>query len=241
MFEIKKLLENVWLVTESFYSKDERANIFVVGNKDECLVIDSGLGYADLKAFLFEQGFRKIKVFITHSHFDHAGGMGDFLPEEILLTPKVFQNLDRGLWANEYLAETDFLIKEADRIRDFSDSFNICPRKESVIQNSFISVCDLTFDILPGPGHSDDSCVLLERNSGLIFTADVLYQGEIIFQLPNSSVANYVKTLSEIKTLDFQHVFAGHKKAQLSKDEALTQIDEWLSILGEAKQGAESC
>jgi glyoxylase-like metal-dependent hydrolase (beta-lactamase superfamily II) len=60
------------------------------------------------------------------------------------------------------------------------------------------------------PGHSRGSIALWEASTKTLFSGDAIYDGPLLFELPGSSIADYVRTLERLLKLDVAVVHAGH-------------------------------
>ena len=77
-FEAIRLDDRVSCVQETGVANFMRCNIWHVRGRDFDLVIDTGMGLSPLKTWIAEQTDRPVKAIITHSHFDHSGGLHEF-------------------------------------------------------------------------------------------------------------------------------------------------------------------
>ncbi len=127
-------------------------NLWVVGDDQECLVIDAPHSVEDILAVV---GGRTVKAIVcTHAHDDHvrvAPALREAVRAPILLHPD-----DRPLWE---LTHPDELWDA-----DLSDG--------QVIE---IGGTDLT--VLHTPGHAPGAVCLSAPSLGCVFTGDTLFQG----------------------------------------------------------------
>lgn len=229
-FEIGEVCAGVYKIEEMWFA--EHANLYLVKGNDSCLLFDCGLGIFDLKRFL-ENRFKNIRVVLTHSHFDHAIGMRHFLPEDVLVLPKIFKNLqDRKMWALKYLkpeyfgrqALAEFGLPCAEKL---CAQYNFYVAEYYATQFAKIEAPPFCFEVIELPGHSDDSTAYYDRQNGILVTGDALYDGKIYFDLPNSDKEDFKKSLERIGGLDFNLLLQGHNLGIMQRAEALSVIKRW--------------
>ena len=127
-------------------------NIWVVGDDEECVVIDAPHSVEDILQVVDDRKVRAIVL--THAHDDHcrvAPALREAVVAPILLHPD-----DRPLWE---LTHTDFLWDV-----DLSDGFEI-------------PVAGSSLTVLHTPGHAPGAVCLLLPELGCVFTGDTLFQG----------------------------------------------------------------
>jgi glyoxylase-like metal-dependent hydrolase (beta-lactamase superfamily II) len=127
-------------------------NIWVVGDDEECVVIDAPHSVDDILAVV---GDRRVRAIVcTHAHDDHvrvAPALRERVVAPILLHPD-----DRPLWE---LTHTDHLWDV-----DLSDGQEI-------------SVAGTVLRVLHTPGHAPGGVCLHAPDLGCVFTGDTLFQG----------------------------------------------------------------
>ncbi|UPK75392.1 MBL fold metallo-hydrolase [Nocardioidaceae bacterium SCSIO 66511] len=127
-------------------------NVWVVGDDEECIVIDAPHSVDDILAVV---GARRVKAIVcTHAHDDHvrvAPQLRERTAAPILLHPD-----DRPLWElthSEYLWDADL-----------SDG-------------QTIEVGGTTLTVLHTPGHAPGGVCLYAPHLGCVFTGDTLFNG----------------------------------------------------------------
>jgi len=127
-------------------------NVWVVGDDEECVVIDAP---HDVEGILAVVGDRKVKAILcTHAHDDHvrvAPALRERVTAPILLHPD-----DRVLWE---LTHTDELWDV-----DLSDG-------------QTVEVAGTTLTVLHTPGHAPGAVCFHADELGCVFTGDTLFQG----------------------------------------------------------------
>lgn len=127
-------------------------NVWVVGDDQECLVIDAPHSVEDILAVV--DGRRVKAIVCTHAHDDHvrvAPALREAVRAPILLHPD-----DRPLWE---LTHTDELWDA-----DLSDG-------------QVIEIGDTEVTVLHTPGHAPGAVCLSVPSLGCVFTGDTLFQG----------------------------------------------------------------
>jgi glyoxylase-like metal-dependent hydrolase (beta-lactamase superfamily II) len=127
-------------------------NIWVVGDDEECLVIDAP---HDVDAILDVVAGRTVKAIVcTHAHDDHvrvAPELRERVTAPILLHPD-----DRPLWE----------LTHADHLWDVD-----------LEDGQSLKVAGASVKVLHTPGHAPGAVCLYVHDLGCVFTGDTLFQG----------------------------------------------------------------
>lgn len=131
---------------------DVENNIWVVGNDEECIVIDAPHSVDDIVAVV---GTRRVKAIVcTHAHDDHvrvAPALRELVVAPILLHPD-----DAPLWGLTHLDHLWDL--------DLADQMTI-------------EIAGTTLKVLHTPGHAPGAVCLYAPDLGCVFTGDTLFHG----------------------------------------------------------------
>lgn len=216
-------------ITEPAVNPFLRANVWHVRGRDRDLLVDTGMGIAPLRAAFPDLFEREPVVFITHGHYDHTGGAHEFAdrwchraeasalaePEEGTLVAAEFSpSFAAALAADsptgvapEYLVDA---IPSSDyAIADYE--VRPAPATTLVDDGDQIDLGDRSFTVLHLPGHTPGSAGLFDAESGLLFTGDVLYDGELLDELPESNIGDYVGSMKRLAAMHPSVVHAGHE------------------------------
>jgi len=228
-FDIKKIENNIFLIKETCYK--ENASIYLFSGKKKSLLVDSGTGMFDIKKFLENLGFKNIYLTLTHSHFDHAGGIKYFDKEKIILPKKIINNLEnKKFWGIEYLDKKDFKNISNETLNNFYKNFKIILPKIKVQKKLNIDIGNFSFDLINMPGHTDDSFTLFDKKNKILLTGDALYNGKIYCQMPNSNKEKFIVSLKKIIKLNYELILPGHNNLLYKKD-ADKIAKQWIEIL----------
>jgi glyoxylase-like metal-dependent hydrolase (beta-lactamase superfamily II) len=130
---------------------DVENNVWVVGDDDECVVIDAA---HDAKPILQAvAGRRVLAVLLTHAHDDHIRATGDLC--EATGAPSYLHPADRVLW---------------DRVHAFAPE---CALEDGDV----FEVGGVRLQTLHTPGHAPGACCFWSEDLGAVFTGDTLFAG----------------------------------------------------------------
>ena len=168
----------------------------LIEDGDRLILIDNGMGNkqsdkffghfhlwgdATLDSSLAQYGFHRddvTDVFLTHLHFDHAGGSIEWNKDKTFYQPafknaKFWSNSDHWKWATEPnpREKASFLNENINPIED-SGQLNFIDFKG----NNILKGSELGFDILRVDGHTDAQMIPMINYQGkkLVFMADFL-------------------------------------------------------------------
>ena len=205
-----------------------RANIWHVRGRDRDLLVDAGMGIASLREAFPDLTDDRTALFVTHGHLDHAGGAHEFAerychPDEVgMLTDPEDETL--------VVAELDeaFAKALADDSPDDPPQYLVdsvphpgydvleyavrpAPPSHTLEDGEVIDLGDRCFEVIHLPGHTPGSTVLYESATGVLFTGDVLYDGELLDELPESDIDAYVASMQRLLDLDVSVALPGHE------------------------------
>jgi len=127
-------------------------NVWVVGDDDECVVIDAPHNVEGIRSVI--AGRRVLAIVCTHAHDDHvrvAPDLADAVEAPILLHPN-----DAPVWELTH--------------PDAKPDGPLVDRQQIIVGGT-------TMEVLHTPGHSPGSVSIYAPDLGVVFTGDTLFQG----------------------------------------------------------------
>lgn len=147
------------------------------------------------------EGFQITHILITHSHFDHVGGLGQLKEAtgaKIYMHPEAVETLQGAELASNLFRMSIPPVPPADVM---------------ISEGEVITVGQLKFHVLFTPGHAPGHVSFYMPDFNVIFSGDVLFQQGIgRTDLPGGDAALLMKSIKEkLLTLpDETHVLSGH-------------------------------
>jgi glyoxylase-like metal-dependent hydrolase (beta-lactamase superfamily II) len=232
-FSVERLGEGITRLNEPFVHALLNANLFLVEGRDRDLLVDSGNGLGDLGRILDTLRHNRAQplvLVVTHCHQDHVGGAHSFserlshplaTPEHdhpTLVKPLMADNCPPEVheaMAADGLPLPPVLISALPRAGFEPEAFDItwAPPTGLLEEGDVVDLGDRVFSVLHLPGHSPGSIGLLEARTGIFFSGDAVYEGNLLDGLPGSDVPDFLETMRRLRELPLQTVHPGHDES----------------------------
>ena len=226
-FELRACGVGVVRLTEPHVDQILRSNLWWLRGTDRDAVIDAGLGVSPLRQAVPSMFDRDPVVLLTHAHLDHVGGAYEFT-ERGAHTADV-DVLARGVPASLYGPELAQLLGAADVGSPFPDlmikalphpgydprAYRLQPVTVThrLQDGQRIDLGGRVLTVLHLPGHTPGSIALLEELTGVLYSGDVIYDGYLVDDLPESDVEAYRRSMAVLAGLAVSVVHPGHGRS----------------------------
>jgi hydroxyacylglutathione hydrolase len=142
-------------------------NCYVVrasADADEAVVIDPGDDATEIRADLERRGVRVAGILVTHTHFDHLGGIA---------------GLAEATGAPVWVSETEaFVLERPDEIyAAYGVHIRPWQAERRLAGDEAFGLAGIDWQTLPVPGHSPGH--LAFAADGALFSGDVLFAGSV--------------------------------------------------------------
>ena len=151
-------------------------------------LIDPGAEGEKLTELILERGWVIEAILLTHGHFDHFGGVAalrDALDLPVLIHEEGRAYLERPELNLSRFCGGDLTVKGAEYFRDG----DVLTLREGT----------LSLRVLHTPGHTNDSCVLLDAEASTAFVGDTIFRDSM--GNPNYPTGNQRRLLSSIRNV----------------------------------------
>lgn len=211
-FETRPVSPGVTLITEPFVHPFFRANLYRIEGRDFDIQLDFGVGVQSLSAAL-DFGGRPVLAVASHGHVDHVGSLHEFERRAgHRLEAQTFATMhDEGTVASWFVAQEGALerLPEAGWSME-SYALTPAPLTQLLDEGDTVDLGNRSFTVLHLPGHSPGSIALLDEANGEFFSADAIYDDELVDDVPGADVDAYLGTMRRLLDLDISIAHGGH-------------------------------
>jgi glyoxylase-like metal-dependent hydrolase (beta-lactamase superfamily II) len=215
-FATEEVEPGTWLVSEPGH-----VNCFLVEGTERAVLIDTGLGIADIGSAARRLTDKPVLVVNTHSHSDHRGGNWRFA--DVAAHPLAAGTLTGPVGGDQlagYLEVAREQLAAYQRAREADDRFFHLftattrprplpeeasrwavpggPAPRPLTDGGRIGLGGRELTVLHTPGHSPDSLCLLDERAGLLFAGDTLITGDFWAHTPDTEIEVLAATLRRL-------------------------------------------
>ena len=193
-------LETGRVVDDIFVVKDDFANLFIIQDNAQYIVIDCATNPATVAEQMKKLGINPddvVAVFLTHTDSDHAGALSLFGKAELYMSKEEEKMINgtksRFLWVGNSIPRTDYTLLE---------------------DREIAQIGNLKIEGILVPGHTSGTTAYL-INDKYLFTGDILSlkDGKIapIPSIFNTDHAQAVESMDIIRHIpDAEYIFTAH-------------------------------
>lgn len=214
-FATRKVSDGLYCINEVHYWEWNRANLWLIKGQTQDLLIDTGLGVASLRQHLSTLIDKPLLAIASHVHFDHAGGIHEF--DQIAIhaaeapalragdTHAALCDPSMGWVLDEHFEQLPYEGFTATQY-----TFRGAEPTQVLQEGDVLDLGDRAFEVLHLPGHSPGCIALYDARRQELFSGDVIYDGDLLDQLPGSDIPTYIATYERLQTLPVEAVYPGH-------------------------------
>jgi len=231
------LAPDTWAISE--HGHWEEPHCYLLAGRERAALIDTGLGVAPIRPVVEELTALPVTVLLTHAHWDHMGGAGEF--------GEVVCHVSEVPWLSGQFPLPLAAVK-ADLLRGdcaFPPQFD--PEGYALYAGGAAGVEDgWTVDLggrqitaLHTPGHSPGHLCWWEAERGALYAGDLLYAGTLDMFYPTTDPAAFLASVRRVAALPIRALRPGHHSLEVSPGLAgrVLAALEGLERAGELVQG----
>lgn len=238
-FTVEEIDAETYAISE--YRHWEETHCYLLCGAEKAILIDTGLGIANIKKVVDRLTSLPVTVITTHVHWDHIGGHKYF--DDIAVSS------DEKDWLSTKFPIPLAVVKKniAREPHDFPPDFNIddytifqgVPKK-LMNDNDCFDLGDRRLVVIHTPGHSPGHCCFYEPERKYLYTGDLIYSGCLDAFYPTTDPQLFWKSVQKIQNLDINRILPSHHQLDISTN-LIDDVEKAFSKLaqnGDLIQGA---
>lgn len=207
-FTIDKIDENTYIISE--YRHWEETHCYLLNGKSKSLLIDTGLGICNIYDEVIKLTDKPVIAVATHIHWDHIGGHKYF--------PDFYVHQEELGWLKgEFPLSADtvreMVVDRCELPENFDVSnYNMFQGVPTRVlrDRDTIDIGGRIIEIFHTPGHSPGHMCFWEKESGYLFTGDLVYKDTLFAYYPSTDPKAYLNSLEKISLLPAKKIFPAH-------------------------------
>ena len=237
-FTVEKIDNDTFAISE--YKHWEETHCYLLCGTKIAVLIDTGLGIADIKQIVDSLTELPVLVITTHIHWDHIGGH------------KYFDNIAVYETERDWLSEKFPIPLQAVKNNlmckpcNFPEKFNI--NDYSIFQGEpqrilydkdCLDLGNRHLTVVHTPGHSPGHCCFYDPERKYLYSGDLIYSGCLDAFYPTTNPRQFLQSVRKIKRLDIIKVLPAHHQLNIPVN-IIDRIESAFSGLernGQLKQG----
>ena len=228
-WRVRTVGDGVTWIDEPHIREFYRCNVWHVRGRDGDMLVDSGMGVVSLRAWVPLVTERPLQAVASHTHFDHIGCHHEFAcrlchaaEAGILAEPTRAATL-----ADPYVTDDIFTCLPPGAYRSTTYRVKAAPATRLVADGDVVDLGDRHFEVIHTPGHSPGGIALWEAATAILFSGDIVYDGELIEDTYHSDAADYHRSMVRLYDLPVRVVHGGHF-ASYGRERHRAIIADWL-------------
>ncbi len=208
LYDYTKIRDNIWQIAE-----DNGVYCTLIKGSEMAVLIDTGYGERNLRAFIEENITTPYIVVNSHGHPDHIGG-------------------------NHWFDEVYSSKNEWDVIKHFEENEPKGYELKEIEIAQPISLGNLTIVAVSLGGHTKGSIGFIVQEEGILIAGDALNEVLWLFNYGSLSMTDLYKTMKAAMEFDFTTYLCGHSDEEYKKEKLTSHIKniENLKIDSKTKQ-----
>jgi glyoxylase-like metal-dependent hydrolase (beta-lactamase superfamily II) len=232
-FTIDQITEDTYILSE--YRHWEETHSYLLIGAQKALLIDTGLGIANIEAEVRKLTDKPVTAVATHIHWDHIGGHRYF--------PDFYAHSEELNWLNGEFPLTLEQIKDMvlDRC-DPPDGFDVDDYEffqgmptRVLKDNDTIDLGGRVLQVLHTPGHSPGHMCFYEEARGWLFTGDLVYKDTLFAYYPSTDPQAYLQSIERVAALPVKRVFPAHHSLDIQPEILTRMRDAFRGLQAEGK------
>ncbi len=211
-WRLRSMGDGVTHIDEPHIREFYRCNVWHIRGRDGDMLVDSGMGVVSLRDYVPLVTERPLQAVASHTHFDHIGCHHEFGcrlchgAEAHLMRAPTRENT----YADKYVTDDIFTTLPPEPYVASHYAVPAAPATRLLWDGDIVDLGDRRFEVIHTPGHSPGGIALWEAATGILFSGDIVYDGELIEGTTGLEAAQYIASMERLLKLPVRVVHGGH-------------------------------
>lgn len=222
-FTIENIDKETFVISE--YKHWEKTHCYLLIGSKRAILIDTGLGIANIRQVVDSLTTLPVLVITTHVHWDHIGGHSLF--NDVAVHKEEVEWISNKFPLPLEVVKSNLLKEKCDFPKGFHiEKYGIFQGKPTRVleDGSLIELGDRRLTVIHTPGHSPGHICLYEAERGYLFSGDLIYSGCLDAFYPSTNPVDFMKSVNKISSLKIDKVLPAHYSLDISA-ELIREID----------------
>ena len=237
-FTIEQIDADTYAISE--YKHWEETHCYLVCGTDRAVLIDTGLGVANIREVADSLTALPVMAVATHVHWDHIGGLKYF--DTIAVHEAEREWLSDRFPIPLSVVKSNLMREPCSFPHGFSiDNYQIFQGTPQRIlrDNDCLDLGDRHLTVVHTPGHSPGHCCFYEPERKVLYSGDLIYQGCLDAFYPTTDPQQFFQSVKRVRKLDAERILPGHHQLNVPAD-LIDRIEKGfceLAVSGKLEQG----
>ena len=216
-FKVERIDSDTYAISE--YKHWEETHCYLLCGTNSAILIDTGLGVANIRKIIDSITTLPITVITTHVHWDHIGGHKYF--DNIAVHEAEREWLSVKFPIPLQIVKNNLMFKPCHFPADFNiDNYQIY---QGVAQKIFkdgdcFDLGNRTLTVIHTPGHSPGHCCFYEPERKYLYSGDLVYFGCLDAFYPTTDPKLFRQSIRKVQHLDINRILPAHHQLNIPVD-----------------------
>ncbi len=216
-FSVEKIDRDTFAISE--YKHWEETHCYLLCGTEKAVLIDTGLGVANIKKVVDSLTSLPVTVVTTHIHWDHIGGHKYF---DIIAVHEMEKEwISTAFPLPLQVVKSNLMCKSCDLPPDFRiDEYQIFQGIPQMLlhDEDRIDMGNRELIVLHTPGHSPGHCCFYEPERKYLYSGDLIYSGRLDVFYPTTDPQLFWRSVKRIQSLELSRILPGHHQLSVPTD-----------------------
>ena len=237
-FAVERIDTDTYAISE--YKHWEETHCYLLCGVERAVLIDTGLGVANIREIVDSLTSLPVMVVTTHVHWDHIGGHRYY--ENIAVHEAEQEWLSVKFPLPLQAVKSNLMRDACDFPKDFAiDDYQIFQgTPQRILQDGDqLDLGNRVLEVIHTPGHSPGHCCFYEPERKYLYSGDLIYSGCLDAFYPTTDPQQFFRSVKKIQVLDVKRIMPGHHQLYIPVD-LIDRIEAGFSKLeckGNLEQG----